>query len=247
MATSPKPPKTMVDKAFHSGTRNIVLSRKPLHCESVMSSNNCSMWRDVDVWFCTDTIDGWVAGTVVDAQENKGLWKFYIRPCLPDASVVTLWPQCISGTGAHNHSAGGFVEFDTLKRRNLQEAGRAHDLTKVLGVSEPEVERILAERFLQHQFYTEVGPVLMYLNYWGDLDSYDTSSQRWQQQQQGHCHVHLPCGGAHAAAGVRGGRAPPAAPHRAAPLQAGGPRVPGHEPQCPRCIATRKPNYLTHR
>lgn len=139
-------------------------------------SNKCSKWRDADVWFCTDQSDGWVAGTVVEAHENKGVWKFSIRPCLADAGVVTLWPQCCPNSRLQTYSYNtSHVEFITLKRRNLQDARLCGDLTKVRGISEPEVERILAERFMQHQFYTEVGPVLMYLNYWGDLDDSPTS------------------------------------------------------------------------
>mgnify|MGYP003385824300 FL=1 len=135
-------------------------------------SNQCSKWRDADVWFCTDQSDVWVAGTVVEAHENKGVWKFFIRPCLPDGGVVTLWPQCCPSSSLQTYSySTSHVEFSTLKRRNLQDASQCGDLTKLHGISEPEVERILAERFLQHQFYTEVGPVLMYLNYWGDLDT----------------------------------------------------------------------------
>mmetsp|Transcript_22181 Transcript_22181/g.37559 ORF Transcript_22181/g.37559 Transcript_22181/m.37559 type:complete len:931 (-) Transcript_22181:748-3540(-) len=136
-------------------------------------SMNCNKWRDTDVWFRTGDSDEWEAGTVVEAQENSGVWKFSVRRLEIGAGVVTIWPQYSADSYTHNTS---FVNFDTLKRRNLQEAETVHDLTKLHGVSQPEVERILSERFLKHMFYTEVGPVLIYLNYWGDLDN-DSSAE----------------------------------------------------------------------
>jgi hypothetical protein len=137
-------------------------------------SLSCMKWRDTDVWFRTGSGEEWEAGSVVDVQENSGVWKFSVRRLEVGAGVVTIWPQC-SGVQSHNSS---FLEFDSIKRRNLQDAETVHDLTKLHGVSEPEVERILADRFLKHLFYTEVGPVLMYLNYWGDLDNNSKAEAR---------------------------------------------------------------------
>ena len=116
-----------------------------------------------------DYANNWLAGVVMEAHENDGVWKFTIRPC-DDSGIVTLWPQCHENN-SRNYSKNSHVEFTTLKRRNLQDPEKVNDLTKLRAISEPELEYILSERYTKGIFYTEVGPVLLYLNFWGDLEN----------------------------------------------------------------------------
>ena len=128
-------------------------------------------WIDTKVWVLLKSADSlWLKATVldVDVADAGGEWIFHVViDDLGKHSIPTLPIDTFN------------LEFENVKRREGDSLGmdyaRVHDMTALTYLNEPEIIECLRRRYEVDMVYTATGPILVALNPYKFLPTYDDS------------------------------------------------------------------------
>ena len=130
------------------------------------------LWINAKVWVVIDPPDGaWIAAEVkfydIDGvnEENVPIFTFNVETS--DKKSYTISTIAMDKFN---------LEFQWVKRRSTEKSTAIADMTSLLYLNEPEMIELLRCRYAEGNIYTSIGPILMAINPFREMQLYGKSA-----------------------------------------------------------------------